>query len=70
MKSLHMISFILVVVGALNWGLVGLMDINLVTMIFGQSPMLVQAVYVAVGLSGVYQVFTHKGDCKVCGKKK
>jgi len=65
-----MITFILVVVGALNWGLVGLMGLNLVTLIFGQSAMLVQAVYVAVGVSGVYQVFTHKGDCKVCSKKK
>ena len=69
MKNLHMLSFALVVVGAINWGLVGLMDVNLVTMLFGNSPMLVQAVYVAVGVAGLFLVFSHSKDCKVCINK-
>ena len=37
MKTLKIIALILVIVGALNWGLIGLFDFNLVTMLFGLS---------------------------------
>ena len=72
MKWLHMVSFMLVVVGALNWGLVGLgnlmgSNLNLVGMLFGSMPMLESLVYVLVGLAAVYEVVTHKASCKVCG---
>lgn len=73
MKMLHKLSFLLVVVGALNWGLVGLFDYNLVTGFLGSSPMLEQTVYVLVGLSGLYIGVSHKGycsDCKDMKKKK
>lgn len=70
MKGLHMIAFILLVVGGLNWGLVGLLNWNLVEMIFGAWPALVSLVYVLVGLSAVYLLFTHPNDCKVCSSKK
>ncbi len=67
-----MVAYVLLWVGGLNWGLVGLLDLNLVTMVFGDWPMLVQLVYILVGLSAVYSLATHMGDCKVCapGKKK
>jgi uncharacterized membrane protein YuzA (DUF378 family) len=69
MKALHILTFLLVVVGALNWGLVGLFDLNLVAVILGGFPGLEQLVYVLVGASAVYLVATHMGDCKVCSKK-
>ena len=47
-----MIANILVIVGALNWGLVGILDINLVTMIL-PAGMMVKLVYSLVGLSGL-----------------
>ena len=50
------LTFILVLVGALNWGLVGLFQINLVTAIFGIS-MLERIVYILVGLSACYQLY-------------
>ena len=59
MKALYSIAFILVVVGALNWGLVGLGfvsgvgDWNLVHLLFGAWPIVEAAVYVIVGLSAV-----------------
>jgi len=53
MKSLDIIALILVVVGGLNWGLVGLLNLNLVTAIFGQGS-LATIVYILVGLSAVY----------------
>ncbi len=66
MKWLHMVSFLLMVVGAVNWGLVAMFDVNLVDMVFGAGSQLGMMVYVLVGVSGVYQLVTHKKDCKVC----
>ena len=72
MKYAHMISFILLVVGGLNWGLVGLgwwmggADWNVVHMFLGSWPMVEGLVYVLVGLSAVYLLFTHKKDCMMC----
>ncbi len=72
MKSVHMVAWILVMVGALNWGLVGLggfmgSDWNLVRMILGSMPALEWLVYVLVGVSAVYEIVTHKANCKMCG---
>lgn len=66
MKMLHVVAFVLVVVGALNWGLVGLFNFNLVMMLFGSMPVVEKAVYVLVGAAGVYLAVTHKDDCKAC----
>lgn len=57
MDSLMMLSWVLVTVGALNWGLVGLANINLVELLFGAWPALVQIVYILVGLSGLYSLW-------------
>jgi len=70
MKALHMVAFLLLVVGGLNWGLVGLLNFNLVEMIFGSMPSVVMIIYVLVGVSAIYIAATHMGDCKVCAKKK
>lgn len=70
MKVLHMVTFTLMVVGALNWGLVGLFNVNLVNMLLGQWMMVEKLVYVLVGVSAVYVFATHMSDCKVCSAKK
>lgn len=72
MKNLHMIAWILLVVGGLNWLLVGLggfmgANWNVVAMILGSWPQVEWLVYVLVGLSAVYEVVTHKANCKKCG---
>jgi hypothetical protein len=59
MKTLDIIVAILLVVGGLNWGLVGLLDFNLVAAIFGTS-ILATVVYTLVGISALYQVLTLK----------
>jgi uncharacterized protein len=51
------IAFILVIIGALNWGLVGFFDWNLVTVIFGTMPMVGRVIYALVGLAGIYMIF-------------
>lgn len=65
MKSLHIIAFILVIVGGLNWALYAF-GYNLVSMLVGAWPTVEKVVYVLVGLSAVYLAATHKGDCKAC----
>lgn len=52
-------AWFLVVIGALNWGLVGLLNVNFVELILGTWPFLVQVVYILVGLSGVYYLYTY-----------
>lgn len=54
MKALDVITGILVIVGALNWGLVGTAQFNLVAALFGQSA-LASIVYTLVGIAAVYQ---------------
>jgi len=55
MKMVDMIALILLVVGGLNWGILGLTgSTNVVWMIFGTWPMLVNLIYILVGLSAVY----------------
>lgn len=66
MKSVHIVSVILVLVGALNWGLIGLLNLNLITSILGSSPGLEKLVYILIGLAGLLLAFTHKGECKAC----
>jgi uncharacterized membrane protein YuzA (DUF378 family) len=65
MKSLHKVTYILVIVGALNWGLEAL-GFNLVNMLLGSWPMVERIVYLLVGVSAVYEVVTHKNNCRDC----
>lgn len=53
MKGLQQVAYILVIVGAINWGLVGLFNLNLVNAILGSIAGLEKIVYILVGLSGV-----------------
>lgn len=54
MHHLKTIALILVIIGAINWGLVGLMGLDLVATLFGIGTTLAKVVYVLVGLSGLY----------------
>lgn len=63
-----MVAFPLVLVGALNWGLVALFGYNLVEGLLGGWPMVVKLVYVLVGASAVYLLVTHQQDCKTCAE--
>lgn len=54
MKWLDMVALILLVVGGLNWGILGLTGTNVVWMVLGAWPMLVNLIYVLVGLSAIY----------------
>lgn len=62
-----MVAFVLLIVGGLNWGLTAF-GINLVNMLLGSWPMLERVVYLLVGASAVYELITHKDNCKECGR--
>ncbi|MDO8183377.1 MAG: DUF378 domain-containing protein [bacterium] len=65
MKGLHIVSFILLVVGGLNWGLDAL-GYNVVELIFGAGS-IAKIVYILIALAAVYEIATHKKNCRACG---
>ncbi|MSR85369.1 DUF378 domain-containing protein [Candidatus Uhrbacteria bacterium] len=68
--GVHKVAWVLVIIGALNWGLVGIAKFNLVMSILGTWPMVERIVYVLVGLSAIAMLFVK--SCKGCqmGEKK
>ena len=65
MRQIDVLATVLLVVGALNWGLVGLMRFDLVAtlfgMQFGQTSALTSVIYGLVGLAGVYRAIAFNG---------
>ena len=73
MKGTHATAFILVIIGGLNWGLVGLGEWfghnwNLINIILGSWPVVEGLVYVLVGISAIILICTHRKNCKMCDK--
>lgn len=68
MKWLHIIAYTLVIVGALNWGLVALLDFNLVTWLSQMLGIMAleNIIYILVGAAAIYEVLTHGTKCKEC----
>lgn len=59
------LTFVLACIGALNWGLVGVFDFNLVEFLLGQWAVVERVVYILVGVSGLYLlVHWAMGGCK------
>ena len=58
MRILKITAFILTIIGALNWGLVGAFRLDLVGAIFGEMSMISRIVYILVGLAGLFSLFT------------
>ncbi|MBR3198865.1 MAG: DUF378 domain-containing protein [Bacilli bacterium] len=65
MEILQKICLVLTIVGALNWGLIGLLDFNLVSTIFGNGTILEKLIYILVGIAGLINIgilFNHIED--------
>lgn len=69
MKATHGLAFVLVIVGGLNWLLVGLFTWDIGVIFGGPSALIPRIIYILVGLSAIYLLVTHKKDCKHCGEK-
>lgn len=57
-KFLKVTSFILVLIGALNWGLIGLFKTNIVAHMFGEMSALTRIIYCLIGLSAIVSAIT------------
>lgn len=56
MKIVDKIALILIIIGAINWGLIGFFDFNLVDSIFGTMSVVSRIIYALVGISGLWGI--------------
>lgn len=56
MKTLNTISLILVIIGAVNWGLVGLFEFNIVSVLFGTFSAITRIIYCLIGIAGLVSI--------------
>lgn len=68
--KMHYLTFTLLVVGGLNWLLVGLLQWEVGEIFGGQDMLISRIIYILVGISALYEIFTHKSTCRVCGKNE
>lgn len=66
MNKLHMVTFVLVIVGGINWLLLGLFGWEIGSLFGGMDVMISRVIYVLVGLSAIYELATHKSRCREC----
>lgn len=56
MKIIDKIALVLIIIGAINWGLIGIFKFNLVDTLFGAMSLLSRIVYTLVGISGLWGI--------------
>jgi len=66
MKVLHAVAFALVIIGGLNWFLIGLFNWGIGELLPLSAQGIMSIVYIIIGLSALYLVVTHNKDCKHC----
>lgn len=66
MKSVHMVAFLILVVGGLNWLALGLFQWELGDLFGGSANVISRVIYIVVGLAAVYELFSHKSHCRTC----
>lgn len=64
---MHIVTFILLVIGGLNWLLVGVLGKDVFALVGLDGNIVAKIIYIAIGLSAIYEVATHKKNCKICG---
>jgi hypothetical protein len=69
MKFIGIICLILLVIGGLNWGLIGLANFDLVAAIFGAGTFWTRFIYGLVGLAAVFKIWACWGCCHKCEQK-
>ena len=56
METIQKVLLIITIIGAINWGLIGIMDVDLVALIFGKMSLLSRIVYTLVGICGIVNI--------------
>jgi hypothetical protein len=67
-KALHTISFVLLIVGGLNWGLFALFGTDVGAWVGGMTSTVAKVIYILVALAAVYEAISHTARCKDCNK--
>ena len=65
-KSAHSITFILLVIGGLNWLVLALFNWEVGDLFGGMHSVVAKIIYILVGLSALYEIFTHGSRCREC----
>ncbi len=60
MRIINIVSLILLAIGGINWGLVGLFNLNLIAVAFGEGTALSAIIYTLVGLAAIWQLFAFR----------
>ena len=68
--KMHMLTFTLLLIGGLNWLLVGLFGWDVGMLFGGQGEAVSRVIYVLVGLAAIWEIATHKANCKCCSMMK
>jgi len=66
-NALDWVAMVLLIIGGLNWGAVGLLNVDVVAAVFGTQTPLSRIIYVLVGLSALYSIYT---TSKIAARKK
>lgn len=66
MKALHIIAFILLVVGGLNWALFGIWGTDIGAWVGGMDSAVARTIYIIVGVAAIFEIVTHSGNCRRC----
>lgn len=64
MKTLNCVALTITIIGAINWGLIGLFNFNLVSFLFGSMTLLSRIIYSLVGLCGLYLITFYGYICR------
>lgn len=56
METVQKILLVITIIGAINWGLIGIMDVDLVALIFGKMSLMSRIVYTLVGICGIVNI--------------
>ena len=63
---MHMVTFTLLIIGGLNWLVLGLSGWDIGVLFGGQMAVVSRVIYILVGLSALYEISIHKKCCKMC----
>ena len=63
---MHFVAFLLLIIGGLNWLLVGVFGWDISALWGGMDSWISRIIYILIGLAAIYEIIVHKGVCKVC----
>lgn len=69
-KGPHLITFMLVIIGGLNWLALGILQWEIGSLFGGMDALISRIIYILIGLAAVYELATHRSNCAKCAEGK